>query len=74
MLIGMARGTIGGGMFDPLRVGGMLNLQMALQAIYLVVGHVLLMKELVIIDPGQVVLSVVTDGTPLVRHFPVSTC
>ncbi len=74
MLIWVTGGTIGGSMFDPQRVGGMLDLQVALETVHLVVCHVLLMNELVIIDTIQVVLPVVTDDAPFVRHCPVSPC
>jgi hypothetical protein len=72
MLIGMAGPAVGGRMFDSLGVSRVFNLQVTFEAVYFVVRHMLLVEKLVIINPFQVVLPIVTNDASFPRHVPVS--
>ena len=52
----------------------MLDRQVALHAINFMIGHVLLVQELMVVYPFQIVLPVMADGAPLVRHFTLTAC
>ena len=72
VMVGMTTGAVGGGVDDLLLVFGVLNRQVAIEAVEGVLGDVLLVNEIVLLDPLQVILPVVANHAPLAGHLAVA--
>ena len=72
VMIRMATGAIPRGMHEPLLVEGMLDAEVTAQTVNGVLGHVLGVHELVVLDPRQVALAVVTHQTALTGHLALA--
>jgi hypothetical protein len=72
VLVGVTRFAVGGGMFNPVPVQGMLDFQMTFEAVDFVVSDVGLVYEFVFVDPLQIVLSIMTHSTAFARHFAIA--
>ena len=72
VMVGMAGGAIGGRVDDLVVLQRVLDLQVAIEAVDLVVGDVLLVHELVVVDPLEIALAVVADQAALAGHLAVA--
>ena len=72
VVVRMAAGAVAGGVQQPLLVEGVLDAQVAVEAVDGVLGHVLGVHEGVVVDPRQVALAVVADQAAFAGHVALA--